>query len=159
MASAGRFNGSTVGGGPFCVRPFKAGENNGGATSQGVTADKISVVYVLGHIPETRAQPATNQVNGSPGTDSDAIHDLLLAQTSFYETWGREIDVQFYTSSGEDETAQRADAVAIKALKPFAVVNTHNSGLGIMAAELAKAKILVYDAETFLSATVNRFRR
>ena len=48
----GRFNGPTVGGRPVCVRPFKAGEDNGGATSQGVTKDKISVVYVLGHIPE-----------------------------------------------------------------------------------------------------------
>ena len=56
------------------------------------------------------------------GNDADAVHDLLLAQRQYYETWGRELDIQFYTSSGEDESAQRADAVAIKALKPFAVV-------------------------------------
>ena len=41
----------------------------------------------------------------------------------FYETWGRDIEVHFYISSGTDEPAQRADIVAIKAMKPFAAVN------------------------------------
>ena len=82
------------------------------------------------------------------GTDQDAAHDLLLAMRPYYETWGRDIDVKFYTSTGTDEAAQRADAVAIKAMKPFAVVNSYNAGYGTMAIELAKAKILVYDAET-----------
>jgi hypothetical protein len=144
----GRFNGPTVGGGPVCVRPFAADADNGGATAPGVTKDKISVVYVLGHIPETRAQPPVDASTGQTGTDEDAVHDLLLAMRPYYETWGRDVDVKFFTSSGEDESAQRADAVAIKGMKPFAVVNTHNSGLGVLAAELAKAKILTYDAET-----------
>ena len=144
----GQFDGAIVGGGAVCTRPFKAGENNGGATSPGVTKDKISVVYVLGNVPETRAQPAMNTQTGAMGTDEDAAHDLLLAMRPYYETWGREIDVKFYTSTGTDETAQRADAVAIKAMKPFAVVNSYNAGYGTMAIELAKAKILVYDAET-----------
>ena len=142
------FDGAIVGGGAVCTRPFKAGENNGGATSPGVTKDSISVVYVLGSVPETRAQPAMNTKTGAAGTDQDAAHDLLLAMRPYYETWGREIDVKFYTSTGTDEAAQRADAVAIKAMKPFAVVNSYNAGYGTMAIELAKAKILVYDAET-----------
>ncbi len=75
----GQFDGAIVGGGPVCTRPFKAGENNGGATSPGVTKDKISVVYVLGNVPETRAQPAMNTQTGAAGTDEDAAHDLLLA--------------------------------------------------------------------------------
>ena len=103
---------------------------------------------MLGNVPETRAQPAMNTQTGAAGTDEDAAHDLLLAMRPYYETWGREIDVKFYTSTGTDETAQRADAVAIKAMKPFAVVNSYNAGYGTMAVELAKAKILVYDAET-----------
>ena len=144
----GQLDGPIVGGGPICTRPFKAGENNGGATSPGVTKDKISVVYVLGNVPETRAQPAMNTQTGAAGTDADAAHDLLLAMRPYYETWGREIDVKFYTSTGTDESAQRADAVAIKAMKPFAVVNSYNAGYGTMATELAKEKILVYDAET-----------
>ena len=32
--------------------------------------------------------------------------------------------------------------MAIKAMKPFAVVNSYNAGYGTMAIELAKAKIL-----------------
>lgn len=144
----GRFNGPTVGGGPICVRPFKAGENNGGATSQGVTKDQVSVVYVLGHIPETRSNPAKNEATGQAGTDADAAHDLLLAQSQYYQTWGRALNIQFYTSSGDDEAAQRADAVAIEAMKPFAAIVSVNSGLGVLAKELAKAKILTYDATT-----------
>ncbi len=103
---------------------------------------------MLGNVPETRAQPAMNTQTGAAGTDEDAAHDLLLAMRPYYETWGREIDVKLYTSTGNDEAAQRADAVAIKAMKPFAVVNSYNAGYGIMATELAKSKILVYDAET-----------
>ncbi len=84
----GQFDGAIVGGGAVCTRPFKAGENNGGATSSGVTKDSISVVYVLGSVPETRAQPAMNTKTGAAGTDEDAAHDLLLARRPYYETWG-----------------------------------------------------------------------
>ena len=144
----GQLDGAIVGGGPVCTRPFKAGENNSGTTSPGVTKDAISVVYVLGSVPETRAQPATNTQTGAPGPTRTPRYDLLLAMRSYYETWGREIDVKFYTSTGTRRGAQTADAVAIKAMKPFAVVNSYNAVYGTMAIELAKAKILVYDAET-----------
>jgi hypothetical protein len=40
----------------------------------------------------------------------------------FYETWGRDLEIKFVTSSGDDEAAQRADLVTITALQPFAVV-------------------------------------
>ena len=43
----GRFNGTTVGGGPICVKPWKDGDDNGGATSSGVTKDAITVVAVV----------------------------------------------------------------------------------------------------------------
>ena len=144
----GRFDGATVGGGAVCARPFKAGEDNGGATSTGVEKDKIKVVVTVSNPPETRSNPSVNQTTKQPSTDQDSEHDLMLARRPLYETWGREIDVTFYTVNGTDEASQRAAAVAIKAMKPFAVVNTYNAGYGIMAADLAKAKILVYDAET-----------
>ena len=43
----GRFNSFAVGDGPVCVKPWKAGSDNGGATSRGVTADRVSVVFVM----------------------------------------------------------------------------------------------------------------
>ena len=131
------------------MRPFKAGESNGGATAQGVTKDKVSVVVTCSGTSRRRASnPATNQATGKPGTDPDAAHDLLLAQSQYYQTWGRALDIQYYTSSGDDEAAMRADAVAIEAMKPFAAIISVNSGLGVLAKELAKAKILTYDATT-----------
>ena len=67
----------------------------------------------------------------------------MLPQMRFFETWGRDIEMKFVTSSGNDEAAQRADVVAIKAMKPFAVVNlVNNPDLDILETALAAAKIL-----------------
>ena len=44
----------------------------------------------------------------------------MLPQMRFYETWGRDIEVKFHDIAGDDEAAQRADLVAVKAMKPFA---------------------------------------
>ena len=83
------------------------------------------------------------------GTYADAVHDYLLPLMKYYETWGRDIDVKFVTSSGSDEAAQRADSVKIKAMKPFAVMDLVTAGLDVLDAEMAKAKIFVYgDATT-----------
>ena len=44
----GRFDGAIVGRrGGICTRPFKTGENNGGATSPGVTKDAIKIVVTV----------------------------------------------------------------------------------------------------------------
>jgi hypothetical protein len=43
----GRFNSTSVGGGPICVKPWKDGDNNGGATSPGVTKTAITVYAML----------------------------------------------------------------------------------------------------------------
>ena len=72
----------------------------------------------------------------------------MLPLLQYYETWGRDIEVHFVTSSGNDESAQRADVVTITALEPFAVVDLITTGLDVLDAELAKAKILVWGAAT-----------
>ncbi|HEY7107549.1 MAG TPA: hypothetical protein VH986_14190 [Acidimicrobiia bacterium] len=142
----GKWDSSSIGGGPICVRPFKAGESNGGATSPGVTAKSIKVVAVLPTPARSQSQALAAQLNnlatGSKGTWEDAIHDYLVANLPYYETWGRDIDVSFYTSTGTDETAQRADAVAILAMKPFAVVNFDSYGLDTLLASLSQAKVV-----------------
>jgi len=142
----GRWDLASVGAGPTCVRPFEQGDDNGGATYKGVTAKSVKVVAVL-PTPDRAAAQATaaqlkNLSTNSSGTWEDAIHDYLVAQLPHYETWGRDIDLSFYQSTGIDETAQRADAVAILAMKPFAVINFDSFGLDTLMGRMAQAKVL-----------------
>lgn len=157
----GRFNSTVVGAGPICVKPWKDGADNGGATAPGVTEDKVTVVAVLPN--DTQLGGTSTAAGTAPvrrtdlapgGTYADATHDYLLPLMRYYETWGRDVDVHFVTSSGSDEAAQRADAVTVKAAKPFAVMDMVTAGLDVLDAELAKSKILVYgDATTTAKAT------
>jgi hypothetical protein len=156
----GRFNSTTVGGGAICVKPWKDGDDNGGATSPGVTKDSITVVAVVpneSQLSGTSAAAGTAPVRKSDqsiGTYADAVHDYFLPLMKYYETWGRDVDVKFVTSSGSDESSQRADAVTVKAEKPFAVLDLVTAGLDVLDAELAKSKILVSgDATTTAKAT------
>ena len=75
----------TVGTGPVCVRPFKDGESNGGATSRGVTAKTITIVAVTQNPAQTATQkqqggtPPKNNSTGETGTMEDALHDIFAA--------------------------------------------------------------------------------
>src|SRR5262245_33374510 len=150
----GRFNSMIAGGGTVCVKPWTAGENNGGATAPGVTKSTITVVGIipndqeLAGVSRAAGTMAVNRANDSTGSYKDAVHDFLLAEMRFYETWGRDIEMRFVTSSGTDESAQRADAVSISAKKPFAAINFVGVGLDVLETELAKSKILVWGAAT-----------
>ena len=141
----GRFDSTELGGGPVCVKAWKAGANNGGATTPGVTGKRITVVAVLPNAEQLKRDPVApkHRTDNSPSTYQDAIYDLLLPQMRFFETWGRDVEMKFVTSSGNDEAAQRADVVAITAMKPFAVVNlVNNPDLDILETALAAARIL-----------------
>jgi hypothetical protein len=151
---------ATVGGGPLCVNPWPEGKDNGGATAPGVTADSVKIVVVYGN-PEMEAaeraqggQLPTNRATSSPGTWPDAFRDFdqvyQYANENFgtYQTWGRKPVYEFVEASGNDEAAQRADALKIKDMKPFIVVVAANqsTGLPVLEAELAKARIIVNGA-------------
>ena len=92
----GRWSFVSVGGGPVCVRPFKAGEKNGGATSRGVTAKTITIVAVTQNPAQTAMQkqqggtPPKNNVTGATGTMEDALHDIFAA----YEPRVRDVGTQ-----------------------------------------------------------------
>jgi hypothetical protein len=129
-----------------CVKPWNAGDDNGGATYQGVTKDSIKVVVYVApddvqRHPPGLAQPPRNRSTGQNGILQDAILDAQAALDGRYELWGRKIDYEFVTYSGTDEAAQRADAVTIAAMKPFAVALT--VGSPVLSNELAKRKIVV----------------
>jgi hypothetical protein len=147
----GTFPMITTTAGPYCVRP--APRNNGGATSRGVTGDKVKVVIVL-PAPVDTGQGARNDVGsinratGQPPTIQAAMLDQWAALAHVYETWGREVEFTFITSSGLDETAQRADVVKIQEAKPMFVINTDARGLETLATTLAKDKFVVYSYST-----------
>src|SRR5262245_37496546 len=146
----GNWSTSIVGNGPPCVVPMKAGAKNSGASAQGVTATAIKVVFVMPNLVAQNAAGAsaagnpTNLNGNTKGTYENGAHDFLTTLLPFYETWGRGINVINYTSTGSDEAAQRADAVAILAMKPFAVINVDTAGLDVLEASIAKGKTLVF---------------
>ena len=151
-----RTNYATVGGGPFCVNPWKAGKDNGGATAPGVTATSVKVLVLTPNSEQEAAQKSRggtlpiNQVTGERGTWEDAFRDFntVASKSGAYQTWGRTVELEFQQSSGSDEAAQRADAIAVAAKKPFIVIDATDQALGmpVFESEVAKSKIIVNGA-------------
>lgn len=161
-----RTNFATVGGGPFCVNPWPAGKDNGGATWPGVTATAVKVL-VLTPTPEQetaqRVRGGTlpvNQVTGQRGTWEDAFRDFntVFVKGGAYQTWGRTVELEFQQSSGSDETAQRADALAVAQKKPFIVIDATDQSLGmpVFESEVAKRKIIVDGAGISTKASLEQ---
>ena len=103
------------------------------------------------------SQAPVDQTTGKTGAVSDAIRDAIKAYQHAqdtlhtYQTWGRTIDFQVFEATGPDETAQRADATAIAALKPFMVYDQTRwatGGAPALATALAAKKIVVVSAST-----------
>jgi hypothetical protein len=140
---------------PPCPRPMKPGESNGGATYPGVTKNTIKVVAVVPTQEQQRATwsnpatpPGTNRATNAPAYVEDATTDWLAVLTGAYPTWGRTIELTVFNPTGPTEEAQRADALAVAAMKPFAVlVSNQTTGAGtVFTAEIAAKKILVFTA-------------
>ncbi|HEY7106575.1 MAG TPA: hypothetical protein VH986_09245, partial [Acidimicrobiia bacterium] len=137
----GRFDFVYPGSGGVCVVPFAAGSANGGATAQGVTKHSIKLAVVTPNAAEAAAGMGTgiamDRATGKPGLISDAFVDTVAAYEHAYETWGREVELEFVPSSGTDEAAQRSDALAVKELKPFALIDATVVGLDVLEATAA----------------------
>lgn len=121
---------------PQCVKEWPEGEDNGGATSPGVTGESIKVVV---RIPST-TEPEAEEVIRQEGQNAfDMVADHL-------ETWGRDWELVFHKASGEDEAAQRADATEIaNDIQPFAAVSNSSTGaFPVWEAELAARGVVVF---------------
>jgi hypothetical protein len=130
---------------PPCVEPFEG--DNGGATSAGVTADEITVVYY-------RADPALDPLTAAtlrgagadidPQTATDTVRGFADLYNQVFETYGRTVNVEVYTGTGagDDTVAAQADAIAIADKDPFAVVGGPTQAYNIFAAELASRGIV-----------------
>src|SRR6056297_3199513 len=110
---------------PECYAPFEG--DNGGDTTQGVTADTIKVVQYFG--PDD--DPIINYLSEAVAvTDTNAqseqtARDMLGMFEQFYEFYGRTIELEPYVSTGlaNDEVTARADAVRIaEDFEPFVVL-------------------------------------
>src|SRR5262249_1357440 len=78
---------------PLCVKPGKAGGDNGGATVQGVTPTKIEVVVLYGDPSDselaTRKGLYLNQATGDNSVTApvDSTKDINEIYKYAYETW------------------------------------------------------------------------
>jgi hypothetical protein len=107
-----------------CYAPFSG--NNGGATASGVTSDSIKVVMYQAQ----PSDPVLNYITAAVKVDdtNDQTFQTIRNWTQFYETfyemYGRKVELIKFTASGTstDEVSARADATTIaEDIKPFAV--------------------------------------
>jgi hypothetical protein len=140
---------------PQCVRPFGKGENNGGATTQGVTKDTVKVVVLVPNAAQQEAAakqpgatPPIDQSSGAVGSQEDGFRDFFDVYNHWIQTWGRKVALTFVHPTGADETAQRADALKISETKPFAVIDAGgmDGGGAVFDSVLARDRIIVITA-------------
>ncbi|HMQ26227.1 MAG TPA: hypothetical protein PKA98_09585 [Acidimicrobiales bacterium] len=110
---------------PSCYAPFEG--DNGGATDEGVTADRIKIVWYLAPDVDPIIDFISEGISDDTAADTRAtVEGFNEFFATFAETYGREVDLEFYEATGtaDDEIAARADAVAIaEDAKPFMVMN------------------------------------
>jgi hypothetical protein len=157
----GRTSINVVATGPFCVNPWPAGKDNGGATAPGITATSVKVVVYAPNQEMFAASatelPPMNLATGGRGQVEDAVkdwqslYDYMVEHLGAYQLWGRHPDIEVVTASGPDEASQNADAVEVIAKKPFIVFDMTRGGSGgapVFSAALAAHKIVVFSAST-----------
>lgn len=101
-------------------------EDNGGATSQGVTADSIKVVVYVAKEDDAVLNFITSAIENDDTNQQvkDTYQGYADMFNEFYQTYGRTVELEFLDASGEsqDEVAARADAVkAAEEMGAFAV--------------------------------------
>ncbi len=106
-----------------CVAPFEG--DNGGATSNGVTADTITVV-----VYESPPDPFVDtifdilNVDDTPEQAAETLQGFVDIYDSYYETYGRSVELVRFsgTATSVDEVAARSDAQTIvEQYDPFMV--------------------------------------
>ena len=148
------------GSGAWCVNPWIADEDNGGATAQGVDATGVNVVAYLPSeqmLGEDSGAGPENQATGDPAALPDVMRDwqrvyqYAVEQYGAFQLWGRTAVLENVIASGPDESAQRADAVEVISKKPFMVVDltaTSEGGAEVFSTLVADEKIVTVSAST-----------
>ena len=107
-----------------CYLPFEG--DNGGATADGVTAETIKIVVYLGPDDDPVISYITDAiaVDDTNADVKDAMTKWVDMLETYHETYGREVELEFYESDGiaNNAAVARADAVRIaEEMKPFQV--------------------------------------
>ena len=126
---------------PPCVPKFEG--DNGGATSPGVTADKITVVSYTAP-PNADVTAALQGAADDPPLVLETRKDFVSMLQETTETYGREVEVVEFegTGPGDDAVAAQADAVNIvENYKPFMVLGGP-AQTPVFAEEMARNKII-----------------
>lgn len=126
---------------PPCVPKYDG--NNGGATRDGVTADKITIVnYVAPNNNDLAAALAANLDPPEKTAETGAKFVEMLQNT--YETYGRKVEIVNYEAQGapSDPVGALADAVTMaERYRPFASIGGP-ALTPAYAEELSRRKIL-----------------
>jgi Periplasmic binding protein len=130
---------------PPCVEPFTG--DNGGATSPGVTADSVKIVFYrtdpkLDPLTAATVKDAGADVN--PASAAETVQQFAALYNKLFETYGRKVDVEVYTGKGAPDDVEKAksDAIAIAAKKPFAVIGGPGQASQVFSAELATRGVI-----------------
>jgi hypothetical protein len=109
-----------------CMLPWD-GSDNGGETARGVTADSINMVVYLAPDADPVLDYITDAINNDDTRSDveDTITKHVQMLNTYYEFYGRKLNVTYYESSGTstDAATARADAVKIdETMDPFIVL-------------------------------------
>lgn len=139
-----------------CVPEFEG--DNGGATSNGVTADTITVVrYVPDQSADLSALLGSFNVDDTPEAQGETLRDYIEIFSSTAELYGREIEVIDYQGTGaaDDVVAAKADATQVLAEHdPFAVIGAPALDRGTFAEELASNGVICLECGTAMPDAV-----
>lgn len=129
---------------PECFKPFTG--TNAGSTAQGVTKDSIKVVVWVSQDNDPILSFVYRQIGNKDSGSTDFLtylSYLRLLQT-YYETYGRKVELVRWTATGaiNDPVSAAADAETIaRDIKPFAVIGGPTF-TGAFGETLVKHKIL-----------------
>jgi hypothetical protein len=131
---------------PNCVPVWPAGRDNGGATTQGVTATEITVAV---YTPQQTAQgQATLEATGTPNLPPEETNSnrdkVAKVYDDLYETYGRRIKLVPLPAGGgnNDDAAAKSDAIrAATEIKAFAVIGGP-TGTNAFVDELVARKVI-----------------
>lgn len=98
--------------------------DNGGATSHGVTAETIKVVFYLPAEQDIAKQLEQFGVMDGAEATLAGVRDLVEMSNHLYETYGRRVEVVPFhaTGDGRSPSAARADAVRVVEMGAFASI-------------------------------------
>ena len=129
-----------------CVPVFEG--DNGGATHDGVTGDRITVVRYVADRSADLAALITDSAEDSPESLAQTFQDFVDIYASRAELYGRRIEVVDFqgTGAGDDVVAARADATEIAIEhEPFLVIGGPGVDRGVFAQELSSRGITCFD--------------